>query len=196
MQYKQAITHNQIIEIAHRLLHQRGYHSFSYADISEEVGIKKASIHYYYPNKKDLVREVVVRHRKNFKTDLDRIETASTDPITQLDLYVQLFAQVLYHDEQMCICGILAAEYHILPKDVQVEVQGFFNDNIGWLTQVIAKGCSQGILQVEGPVELEATLLFSSIEGLMLVTRTAGGSERFELIVQKLIRRMDNSLNI
>lgn len=33
---------------------QRGYSAFSYTDISEAIGIRKASIHHYFPTKAGL----------------------------------------------------------------------------------------------------------------------------------------------
>src|SRR5690242_4827354 len=44
----------QIVECAQRLLQERGYHGWSYQDISNQVGIRKATIHYYFPFKENL----------------------------------------------------------------------------------------------------------------------------------------------
>ena len=45
----------RIRETAHDLIAERGYFGFSYADIAETVGIRKASIHHHFPSKVDLV---------------------------------------------------------------------------------------------------------------------------------------------
>ena len=49
-----------ILDVAQQLIQTRGYNAFSYADIASQVGIRTATIHYYFPTKADLGREVVV----------------------------------------------------------------------------------------------------------------------------------------
>ena len=53
----------QIRESAHDLIAERGYFGFSYADIAEVVGIRKASIHHHFPTKVDLVVATLREYR-------------------------------------------------------------------------------------------------------------------------------------
>ena len=47
-------TKTQILDIAEHLVRTTGYNSFSYADISEAVGISKAAVRHHFPAKADL----------------------------------------------------------------------------------------------------------------------------------------------
>jgi TetR/AcrR family transcriptional repressor of nem operon len=49
-------TEDEIIRCARTWLVDGGYNGFSHADIAEAIGIRKASIHYHFPTKVDLVR--------------------------------------------------------------------------------------------------------------------------------------------
>ncbi|WP_438876632.1 TetR/AcrR family transcriptional regulator, partial [Bacillus cereus group sp. BC7] len=49
----------QILDHAITLMMLRGYNGFSYRDLSDLVGVKTSSIHYYFPSKDDLVLEAV-----------------------------------------------------------------------------------------------------------------------------------------
>ena len=42
-------TAERIVHEARNLIMTRGYNGFSYADIAEAVGIRKASIHHHFP---------------------------------------------------------------------------------------------------------------------------------------------------
>jgi len=42
------------VDLAEALIQSRGYSAFSYQDISDRLGIRKASIHYHFPSKTDL----------------------------------------------------------------------------------------------------------------------------------------------
>ena len=54
--------YEQILLVAESLIQSRGYNAFSYKDISEIIGIKTSSIHYYFPTKADLGKQVVIQH--------------------------------------------------------------------------------------------------------------------------------------
>ena len=47
-------TAEDILDRAEALIQTRGYSAFSYQDISDTLGIRKASIHYHFPSKTDL----------------------------------------------------------------------------------------------------------------------------------------------
>lgn len=57
-------TSEDILTCARALIVAGGYNGFSYADIADVVGIRKASIHHHFPNKVDLVKAIVVQHRQ------------------------------------------------------------------------------------------------------------------------------------
>ncbi|WP_257998927.1 TetR/AcrR family transcriptional regulator [Fischerella thermalis] len=44
-------TRTQILDTAQDLIQRVGVNAMSYQDISEAVGIRKASIHYHFPSK-------------------------------------------------------------------------------------------------------------------------------------------------
>ena len=184
---EQTDTTTQIMDAAQQMMQLRGYNAFSYADISRQVGVTKAAIHYYFPGKSDLGREVVSRYRTTFSNQLARINERAVEPRHKLEMYVQLYASVLRDNEQMCLCGMLAADFITLPDEVRAEVQGFFADNEAWLANVLVEGSRSESWKVAGSVQTAAQLLLSGLEGAMLVARTFGDVARFEAVAQQLL---------
>jgi len=43
-----------ILKAAEARIRRNGFHGFSFRDLAEDVGIKSASVHYYFPTKADL----------------------------------------------------------------------------------------------------------------------------------------------
>jgi hypothetical protein len=82
-----------ILDVGQRLTQTRGYNAFSYADIAEQVRIRKASIHYYYPSKADLGRKLVMRYRRVMRQRLQAIEAQSTYPVEPLRGLVTIFSR-------------------------------------------------------------------------------------------------------
>ena len=182
-----ADTGRRALDIAERLVQTRGFNGFSYADLSEELGIRKASIHHHFPTKAELGRRLMRRYRDRFLEVLAAIERDDPDAPTRLRRYAQLYANVLKDEDRMCLCGMLAADFKTLPSPLRAAVQDFFDANERWITRVLEAGKKAREIQVEGPAASEARLLVSGLEGAMLVARTYGDASRFEDAADRLL---------
>jgi TetR/AcrR family transcriptional regulator, transcriptional repressor for nem operon len=49
-------TRTALIDLAEHSVRSQGFDRFSYADLTEAIGIRKASIHYHFPTKANLSR--------------------------------------------------------------------------------------------------------------------------------------------
>ena len=183
-------TAERIMEAAQRMVQTRGFNAFSYADISAQVGIRKASIHYYFPSKKDLGRELVARYRAAFRDKLDLIDIETGDPRRKLKSYAQLYLDALRDDDRMCLCGMLASDIATLSEDVRREVVSFFADNEAWLTKALADGRHAQVLSFRGPAKSEAQFFLSGLQGAMLVARSYGDETRFRTVAHKLCAKL------
>ena len=66
-------TAEKILDLAEMLIQTRGYSAFSYKDISDVLGIRKAGIHYHFEFKTDLGVAVVDRYAERFGKALANI---------------------------------------------------------------------------------------------------------------------------
>lgn len=184
-------TRTRILDVAERLAQERGYNAFSYADVAAEVGVKTASIHYHFPAKGDLGRELAARYRAAFRARLDPASQIEDDPRRKLARYAQAYLDVLHDGGRMCLCGMLAADVATLPPAVRVEVQGFFAEQEAWLADVLDEGRRRGVLRFEGTADAEARVLVAALEGAMLVARAYGDAGRFQEAVRRLLATLE-----
>lgn len=182
-----AATAGRILDIAERLVQTRGYNGFSYADISTELRIRNASVHYHFPSKTDLGKRLVGRYRENFMAALAGLERESPDARRRLRSYVGLWTGVLRDRDRMCLCGMMAADIATLPKAVRTEIRRFFDENEAWLVRVLRAGQKARTLRLAAGPEVEARLLTMGLEGAMLVARSYGEVRRFEEIADRLL---------
>jgi len=180
-------TDRRIMDVAQRLMQMRGYNAFSYADISDEVGVRKATIHHHFPSKGELARRVVARYRADTRAMLAEIDREAVDPRRKLERYVALYGAMLRDGPRLCLCALLAAEAPTLPDPVRVEVRAFYADHEAWLGRVLEDGAAAGTLRVDGPIETEAQVALAEIEGAMLVARAHGDPTRFDAITRRFI---------
>jgi len=83
-------------------------------------------------------------------------------------------------EQQMGLCGVLAAEYQTLPPPMQVAVIRFFDENAAWLTRVVILGSRERTLQFVAVSWEVAHTILSTLEGAILVARPNGDVLRFE----------------
>jgi TetR/AcrR family transcriptional regulator, transcriptional repressor for nem operon len=176
----------RILDLAERLIQVRGYNGFSYADIAQVMQVTKASLHYHFPSKAELVRRLMLRYAQRFRAALDEIDGRSVGAIRKLQAYVALYAGVLA-DGRMCLCGMLAAEFATLPAAVRTEVTRFFDLNEAWLATVLEQGRRAGELAFTGQSREAARLLVASLEGAMMLARTYDDVARFQEAGHRLL---------
>lgn len=183
-------TAQQILDVAQDLVQKRGYNAFSYADISEQVGIRKASIHYHFPSKDDLVRELVKCYRERFRRIRQQIEQKNDSPEQQLMQFALLYRDSLQQD-QLCLCGMLTADWAVLPETVRDEIKGFFSDNQTWLAEVLERGCQAGVLRCQSSDEAEAKRILATCQGAQLFSRLADDKiSAFDQMIQPLFTEL------
>jgi TetR/AcrR family transcriptional repressor of nem operon len=181
-----ADTATRILDVAERLAQTRGFNGFSYADISSELEISKASLHYHFPSKADLGQALIERYATHFAEALATIEERERDPIAKLDAYAGIYADVL-QDQRMCLCGMLAADYDTLPKPMGDAVIRFFDENEAWLARVLEQGANADTLHLSRSPREEAQAILSGLEGAMLVARPYGDLSRFQAVANALL---------
>jgi TetR/AcrR family transcriptional repressor of nem operon len=172
-------TAGRILDIAEQLVQVHGFNGFSYADISAELDIRKASIHHHFATKAKLGAQLIRRYRERFASSLEEIESSGAGPGVMLERYVRLYADVL-RENRMCLCGMLAAEITSLPRPLRSALRAFFDDNEAWLARVLDRAQRGGVLAFAGSPRAQARLVLASLEGAMLVARSYADAARFE----------------
>jgi TetR/AcrR family transcriptional repressor of nem operon len=180
----------EILDLAQNLFQERGYNSFSYRDLSEQVGIKTSSIHYYFPTKGDLAKALVLRYREHFQAAFSQIDTRSNDPKEKLELYLQLFIDGFRSCRRVCLCSMLASDFVNLPEGVQQEIKGLFSDNEAWIAKVLDDGRDSGVFDFKGSPERMARMIFSALEGSTISARIFENEHRLSFTSDWIMRML------
>lgn len=169
---KKIDTYNQILDVAEDYIQKVGFNSFSYADIAQKIGIKKASIHYHFPAKTDLGKSLMQRHQLNVTLYLDNLLKENSNYQEVLALYLKsIFASTYEADFKMCLAGMLATDVLTLDNKIQNEVRAFFALSMEWLKKLLKLGKKQGDFNfVNTPGEVAKQILII-IEGALLLAR-------------------------
>ncbi|BBZ27686.1 TetR family transcriptional regulator [Mycolicibacterium madagascariense] len=181
-------TDDEILRCARSLLIDGGYNGFSYADIAAAVGIRKASIHYYYPTKVDLVRALVARYREEADAGFAEMTRRHPEPVDQLRAYIGFWADcILDGTNTFCLCALLATQIPVLPPEVVTEVKAYFQVLSTWLAAVLENGREQGRFTFSGTAQTEAEKFMAAVHGAMLSARAYSDPAVFTLVTDPLL---------
>ncbi|MER8405123.1 TetR/AcrR family transcriptional regulator [Mesorhizobium sp. M0185] len=184
-------TSDDILACARSLIVAGGYNGFSYADIAEVVGIRKASIHHHFPSKVDLVRTLVARYREETEAGMANVELHESDPLEQLRIYAGYWeACIANASAPFCICALLASELPVLPEEVSLEVRAHFRSLSGWLTSVMERGVRHGQFRLMSTPRAEAEAFMATVHGAMLSARAYGDPKIFGVVTGPLLERL------
>jgi TetR/AcrR family transcriptional repressor of nem operon len=183
-------TRTQILDTAQDLIQRLGVNAMSYQDISEAVGIRKASIHYHFPSKDDLVAALLDRYNDYFLHLVDGIITQSDSAEVKLRRYCSLFEATISsgNGDKACLYGMVGAELATLKHPLVERVTQFYCDNEARLVKILSQGQESGEFSFVGDLHAMAMSIFSLLEGGFLVARAYGGATQYRAIVEQLMR--------
>ena len=183
----------EIMANTRQLLTAGGYKSFSYADLAERVGIRKASIHHHFPGKEDLVKAVVQEYRAEALAGMAAMDRQIDDPLAKVKGYADFWSACIKDGTSpFCICVMLAVELPTLPAEIAAEVTGHFSDLSDWLAALLRAGEARGIFLLNETAEAEARTLMAGIHGAMLAARAFNNPAVFDQIASPLINKVVN----
>ena len=172
-------TKDRIMAAARLTVQDRGYSGLSFRELAKDVGIKSASIHYYFASKGELGGALARRYTADFAEYLEGLVQSGLDAQTCLTRYTDVFGNTLRNDNRMCLAGIMAAEHKELPEEVRVEVVKFGTMNEAWIARVLALS-GKGTTQAH---ERKARAIFAAVEGAQLVARSRSDVSVYDDIV-------------
>ncbi len=164
-------TKQTIMNVARKMVQGSGYNALSFRDIAMAVGIKAASVHYYFPTKGDLGATLARRYTEDMAAHLDALLVRYDDEASLLRAYTKIFRATLLNDNRMCLYGIMAAEHRDLPIEVRAEVDKFCDVNVNWLVKVLS---TKKVRTDKTKLKQRAMAILAAIEGAQLVSRGRG----------------------
>ncbi|MCW6507748.1 TetR/AcrR family transcriptional regulator [Lichenifustis flavocetrariae] len=167
------------MEAARLTVQDLGYSGLSFRELAKDVGIKSASIHYYFETKGALGAALAARYTAHYAEVLDGLLAEGLDVKTCMTRYVDIFGDTLRHGNRMCLAGILSAERNELPEEVRAEVVKYGEMNERWLERVLA------MHETAEPDEIRrrARAIYAAVQGAQLIAHSRGDVSVYEDIV-------------
>lgn len=173
-----------ILNLAESLLQDKGFNGFSYANISAELGVKNAAIHYHFPSKEDLGIAVIHRYRERFKLWINNSRVKDLSSLDKLNWFFKIYDDFRVDNGKVCLVGSLEAEFNSIPEGLRKEVEALHREMLVWLEATLKEGKEAGVFQFNGTPASKAALIYSSVQGALQMAR-ALGTKKFKDVIEQ-----------
>ena len=163
-------TYNQILELANKYLQKVGFNAFSYSDLANEIGIKKASIHYHFPSKTDL--GIAYCHFKlNQLLELETRINSHASIEAKLFEYRNFFIQCA-EKKEMCGIHSMLTETDSFSETLQSAVFQLVESELRIIEHIFKNDLDENISMITKVSNYELALMVNStIKGALLMNR-------------------------
>jgi len=179
-------TKEKLLETAYGLVQQKGINGMSYRDLSEALGIRKASIHYHLPKKEDMVEALIDRCDA---ADLRRYaEIAGLDETPESKLLrIAAFYAAGIRSGRLCIIGIMSAEQDSLNKSCDNKLKQAINRRVSVFSRIFREAADRGELKEGTDCEDTARAFLSLLIGGQMIGKSAGSADPFNRSIETFL---------
>lgn len=179
-------TRTKILDVAEDLVQRVGLNAMSYKDISEAVGIRKASIHHHFPKKENLIDGLLERCTVSYGDKYQRIVDGSGKAPEKLRKLTAVFADGL-NNKKLCLVGSISTDKNTLQDASCHILQSTIENTVSIFASVFRQGRQEQSLAYTGTDEETAFAFFSLLVGAQIVARSYGGIQSFQQAVEVII---------
>ncbi|MDQ6479168.1 TetR/AcrR family transcriptional regulator [Dyadobacter sp. LHD-138] len=176
-------TKEKIIELGTALIKSIGYPSLSYQQISSQLGIKNAAIHYHYPSKEDLGCDIVSNEIARFEKFISSV--SGLGPLEKLEVFLGSYRVHLEDGNKICLIGAGASDFLELPKSMQLVYTEYLFLLKNWFIDLLETGRKAGVFHFKGEPVNKASVMISALAGALQHARLIG-NDHYDAVAAQL----------
>jgi TetR/AcrR family transcriptional regulator len=112
---QKSLKREALLREAAAAINRKGFHATSLEDIANSLGVSKAALYYYFPNKQKLLMACFEKVMEAAFESLEEARRIAPNGREKLKLALQLYLRRMI-DEMSC-CVIVTEEHSLLPED-------------------------------------------------------------------------------
>ncbi len=179
-------TKINILDVAEDLIQRVGLNAMSYKHISDTVGIRKASIHHHFPQKKDMVDALLSRCDSTYGVHYQAIVDGNGSAPEKLRQLANVFADGVTTGK-LCLVGMICSDMNTLePTSCQI-LEKTLQGTVDIYSTAFKQGREETSLTFKGTDKETAYAFFSFLVGAQITARVNGGRDGFEAATEVII---------
>lgn len=181
-------TRTRALDLGRHYLQTQGFNGFSFQMIADELGIKKASLHYYFASKEDMGLALLKDYEESYEKWTAKVASLSADK--KLEQMLQVFCKMGLDHKKICPAGAFCVDLNTLPANIKKRLLQFHGIQREWMIQTLRQGVKEKTFRKNLKIEATADLFLSTIQGGMQVARLRGEVESFRKMIKNLFENL------
>jgi TetR/AcrR family transcriptional repressor of nem operon len=174
-------TREKILDAAQDLIQTRSFHGFSFQDVADRVGIRKASLYHHFDSKDAVALAVLERSADWVRTQLTKVD--GEDPAARLERYFEMFRAIHGKGERMCPGGSFASVFGGVSSSVQSTLHRFTKLHLDLLESIIREGVERGQFQIKDQRPRDVAMqIFAGVQGALMIGRLTGDAHVIDAV--------------
>ncbi len=173
-------TKTALLDVAEHAARARGFDGFSYADLAEAVGIRKASIHYHFPTKAALSAALMERYHAALEDECIGIEAKYETGCERLQALIRLYRDALNDGKTLCLCVSLISSRESLSDEVIEKIRAFRAMMVNRIEAIFELGQQDKTIEGVTDPASEARAALALLEGSQLTARAEENIKTFD----------------
>lgn len=166
-------TRTALLSAAHDLVQRVGINAMSYNDLSREVGIRKASIHYHFPKKEDMILALQQECHITYGDNYQRVAGSSGTAVEKLRQICEIYVETA-RQGKLCLVAMLSAEHESLSQELRNQLVASIENTVDIFESIFVLGVGKGEIVVHGTPRKAAHAYLSMLMGGQVLARCTG----------------------
>lgn len=176
-------SREKVVEAAAGIFGKKGYNATSVDDILDKAQVAPSNFYYHFRSKEELAEEVLECYFDGARRQIAPIfMNARLRPAEKLEHLHRLFVQKMSENgcRGGCPMGMLAQELSDTHPGLRHRIAEFFEECVQSIARVVGDGIRAGDFRKDVVPRSAAILIFGSIEGLLLLSKSMKRTEPLE----------------
>lgn len=182
----QAPTYKSALKRGHFYLQTVGFNGFSFQDLANDLGIRKASLHYYFSSKEELGLALIAEYEKYFNNFIQK--NAKLPAIRQLEAWLKYCYGMTKDQQKLCPIGVLTCELNTFSSKMHKSLAKFQSTQRRWALQVFKQGVKEKKFRKNLDTSWAADIFLESIQGGLQIARLHKKPALFQKTLKGLLK--------
>lgn len=178
-------TKAQALNLAKVYLQTLGFNGFSFQNIADKLGIKKASLHYYFISKEAMGLAVIEDYSESHKSWAIKVHDLPSK--IKLEKLVKGFTSLSVKHNMICPVGSFSSDFNTVTPKMKKKLKKFHFLVRDWLVETIDQGKKEGTIKRNLDTEVAADLFLATLQGSVQFARIRGEQESFKKMLQTML---------
>ena len=188
MNAKSNKTKTEALNLAKEYLQTLGFNGFSFQTIADSLGIKKASLHYYFSSKEDMGIALLEDYENGHKTWAKKVQELPSK--VKLEKMVKGFCSLSAKHNMICPVGSFTSDFYSVSPKMKKKLKQFHFLIRDWLVETIEQGKKEGTIKKTMDSTLAADLFLTTLQGGVQVARIRGEQESLKKMLEALLDQL------